>query len=52
MENVGFTNRGVKVNDFLVINVVKSQGVSSALIETALLMIWMISDCSKTMKMM
>ena len=34
MENVGFTNRGVKVNDFLVINVVKSQGVSSALIET------------------
>ena len=34
MENVGFTNRGVKVNDFLVINVVKSLGVSSALIET------------------
>lgn len=34
MENIGFTNRGVKVNDFLVINTVKSQGVSSALIET------------------
>ena len=34
MESLGFTNRGVKVEDFLVINKVKDQGVSSALIET------------------
>lgn len=34
IESLGFTNRGVKREDFYVINVVKSQGVSSALIET------------------
>lgn len=34
METLGFTNRGVKKTDFLVINRVKDLGVSSALIET------------------
>lgn len=34
MADIGFTNRGVKVTDFSVIYAVKSQGVSSALIET------------------
>lgn len=34
LEILGFTNRGVKKTDFLVINRVKDLGVSSALIET------------------
>ena len=33
LEELGFTNRGVKKEDFLVINMVKNLGVSSALVE-------------------
>ena len=33
LQELGFTNRGVKKNDFLVINRVKNLGVSSALVE-------------------
>lgn len=34
MDALGFTNRGVKVGNYLVINKIKDMGISSALIET------------------